>query len=61
VTIKAVVFDAYGTLYDIQSVAEITEDAFSGLRRDHHAGLANQAARIHLVALADAALAAFCR
>ena len=25
-TIKAVVFDAYGTLYDIQSVAEITED-----------------------------------
>jgi 2-haloacid dehalogenase len=30
VTIKAVVFDAYGTLYDIQSVAEITEDAFPG-------------------------------
>ena len=29
-TIKAVVFDAYGTLYDIQSVAEITEDAFPG-------------------------------
>ncbi|WP_063687133.1 haloacid dehalogenase type II [Bradyrhizobium stylosanthis] len=28
--IKAVVFDAYGTLYDIQSVAEITEDAFPG-------------------------------
>ena len=27
-TIKAVVFDAYGTLYDIQSVAEITEQAF---------------------------------
>ena len=27
---KAVVFDAYGTLYDIQSVAEITEDAFPG-------------------------------
>ena len=29
-TIKAVVFDAYGTLYDIQSVAEITEQAFPG-------------------------------
>ncbi|MGY3440394.1 MULTISPECIES: haloacid dehalogenase type II [unclassified Bradyrhizobium] len=29
-TIKAIVFDAYGTLYDIQSVAEITEDAFPG-------------------------------
>jgi 2-haloacid dehalogenase len=30
VTIKAVVFDAYGTLYDIQSVAEVTEHAFPG-------------------------------
>jgi 2-haloacid dehalogenase len=30
VTIKAVVFDAYGTLYDVQSVAEVTEDAFPG-------------------------------
>jgi 2-haloacid dehalogenase len=30
VTIKAVVFDAYGTLYDIQSVAEVTEEAFPG-------------------------------
>jgi len=30
VTIKAVVFDAYGTLYDIQSVAEITDGAFPG-------------------------------
>jgi 2-haloacid dehalogenase len=30
VIIKAVVFDAYGTLYDIQSVAAITEDAFPG-------------------------------
>ena len=29
-TIKAVVFDAYGTLYDIQSVAAITEEAFPG-------------------------------
>lgn len=29
-TIKAVVFDAYGTLYDIQSVAEITNEAFPG-------------------------------
>ena len=28
--IKAVVFDAYGTLYDIQSVAEVTEAAFPG-------------------------------
>ena len=29
-TLKAVVFDAYGTLYDIQSVADITEEAFPG-------------------------------
>ena len=28
--IKAVVFDAYGTLYDIQSVAAVTEAAFPG-------------------------------
>jgi 2-haloacid dehalogenase len=30
VSIKAVVFDAYGTLYDVQSVAEITEESFPG-------------------------------
>jgi 2-haloacid dehalogenase len=30
VTIKAVVFDAYGTLYDIQSVAAVTEEIFPG-------------------------------
>ena len=29
-TIKAIVFDAYGTLYDIQSVADVTEQAFPG-------------------------------
>ena len=29
-TINAVVFDAYGTLYDIQSVATITDEAFPG-------------------------------
>jgi len=29
-TIKAVVFDAYGTLYDIQSVAAVTDRAFPG-------------------------------
>jgi 2-haloacid dehalogenase len=29
-TFKAIVFDAYGTLYDIQSVAAVTEDAFPG-------------------------------
>jgi 2-haloacid dehalogenase len=28
--IKAVVFDAYGTLYDVQSVAAVTEEAFPG-------------------------------
>jgi len=28
--IKAVVFDAYGTLYDTQSVATVTEEAFPG-------------------------------
>jgi 2-haloacid dehalogenase len=30
VSIKAVVFDAYGTLFDIQSVADVTEQAFPG-------------------------------
>jgi 2-haloacid dehalogenase len=30
VTIKAIVFDAYGTLYDIQSVAAVTEQEFPG-------------------------------
>lgn len=29
-TIKAIVFDAYGTLYDIQSVAAVTEESFPG-------------------------------
>lgn len=29
-TIKAVVFDAYGTLYDVQSVASVTDAAFPG-------------------------------
>ncbi len=29
-TIQAVVFDAYGTLYDVQSVAAVTEEAFPG-------------------------------
>jgi 2-haloacid dehalogenase len=29
-TVEAVVFDAYGTLYDIQSVASVTEAAFPG-------------------------------
>jgi 2-haloacid dehalogenase len=30
VPIKAIVFDAYGTLFDIQSVAAVTEQAFPG-------------------------------
>ncbi|MDI1265509.1 MAG: haloacid dehalogenase type II [bacterium] len=29
-TIKALVFDAYGTLYDVQSVAAITDEAYPG-------------------------------
>src|SRR5262249_32220253 len=29
-TIQAIVFDAYGTLYDVQSVATVTEKAFPG-------------------------------
>lgn len=29
-TIKAFVFDAYGTLYDVQSVTDVTEEAFPG-------------------------------
>jgi len=30
VTIQAVVFDAYGTLYDVQSVADVTDETFPG-------------------------------
>ena len=54
--IKAVVFDAYVSLYDIQSVAACVteEEHFPGLRRDDHASVAHQAARIYLAALADA-------
>ena len=40
-TIKAVVFDAYGTLYDIQSVAAVTEQAFPG-----YGGIVTQVWRI---------------
>jgi 2-haloacid dehalogenase len=29
-TIKAIIFDAYGTLYDVQSVAGVTDTAFPG-------------------------------
>ena len=29
-SIKAIVFDAYGTLYDVQTVADVTEEAFPG-------------------------------
>lgn len=29
-TIQAVVFDAYGTLYDVQSVADVTDETFPG-------------------------------
>lgn len=29
-TVKAIVFDAYGTLYDIQSVAAVTDEAYPG-------------------------------
>lgn len=40
-TIKAVVFDAYGTLYDVQSVEGITEQAFPG-----HGGIITQIWRL---------------
>ncbi len=40
-TIKAVVFDAYGTLYDIQSVAAVTDEAFPG-----HGGIITQIWRL---------------
>ncbi|MEY9366531.1 FMN phosphatase YigB (HAD superfamily) [Bradyrhizobium diazoefficiens] len=55
-SLKAVVFDAYGTLYDIQSVADITEDAFPGYGEIITQVWRHQAARIHVVALSDAAL-----
>lgn len=40
-TIKAIVFDAYGTLYDVQSVADVTEDEFPG-----YGGIVTQVWRI---------------
>ena len=40
-TIKAVVFDAYGTLFDVQSVAAVTENSFPG-----HGNLITQIWRI---------------
>ena len=54
--IKAFVFDAYRTLYDVQSVGAATEAAFPG-----HGDYITQvwrlkAARVHLAALADAPL-----
>jgi FMN phosphatase YigB (HAD superfamily) len=36
VTIKAVVFDAYGTLYDIQSVGAVADEAFPVTARSSH-------------------------
>jgi 2-haloacid dehalogenase len=56
VTIKAVVFDAYGTLYDVQSVAAITDEAFPG-----YGMIITQIWRLkqleyHLAAIVDAAL-----
>ena len=53
--IKALVFDAYGTLFDVQSVAGITDAAFPG-HGDDHPDLAAEAARIHLAARPDGPL-----
>jgi 2-haloacid dehalogenase len=43
-TIKAIVFDACGTLYDVQSVAGSTGAAFPGHDGIHHPVLAAEAA-----------------
>src|SRR5207253_9171672 len=39
VSIKAVVFDAYGTLFDIQSVADVTEDRKSTRLNSSHVAI----------------------
>src|SRR5450759_1364428 len=50
--IDALVFDAYGTLFDVHSVAATVERLFPG--RGAGGSLALEAARIHLVAESDA-------
>ena len=44
--IKGLIFDAYGTLYDVHSVQAKTEELFAGRRRSDHAGLAAQTLNI---------------
>jgi len=49
-SIDAYVFDAYGTLYDVQSVSQITDIEYPdhGELITQHPGLAPQTAGIHL-------------
>ena len=54
--IEAVVFDAYGTLFDVHSVIRRCDELFPGKGRRAQPALAHQAARIHLVAQPDGAL-----
>jgi FMN phosphatase YigB (HAD superfamily) len=44
--IKAVVFDAYGTLYDVQSVADVTEQAFPAMARSSRKSGASSSSNI---------------
>ena len=53
-SVDALVFDAYGTLFDVQSVGGDRRDACSRPRRSAVATLARQAARVHLAAKPDA-------
>ena len=57
--IEAVVFDAYGTLFDVHSVIRRGEELFPGQRRRTQPSVAHQAARVHLVAQPDGTLRRF--
>ena len=51
--VKALVFDAYGTLFDVRSVLSRCEEVFPGHGSRSDRPLANQATRIHLAAELD--------
>jgi 2-haloacid dehalogenase len=45
--LRAVLFDAYGTLFDVHSVALLAEQLFPGQGRKAVAAVARQADRVH--------------
>ena len=51
--ITTIVFDAYGTLFDVHSVEATAEELYSGLRRVHQSDVAPEADPVHVVAHPD--------